>query len=81
MSHTYVQNNIHLVFSTKERQKTIPKQMRQRLWKYVSAVGQQNGILVHEVGGVEDHIHILFQLPATLPLAKAVYLLKAYPSK
>jgi len=81
MSHTYVQNNVHLVFSTKERQKTIPKQMQQRLWKYVSATGQQNGILVHEIGGMEDHIHILFQLPATLALAKAVYILKAYPSK
>jgi REP element-mobilizing transposase RayT len=81
VSHAYVQTNIHLVFSTKERLKTISKQMQQRLWKYVTAIGQQNGILVHDVGGMEDHIHILLQLPATLALAKAVYVIKAYSSK
>ena len=81
MSHSYVQNNIHLVFSTKERRKTISKQMQMRLWKYVAAIGRQNGILIHEVGGMEDHIHILLQLPAVLALAKAVLVLKAYPSK
>ncbi|HZR29853.1 MAG TPA: IS200/IS605 family transposase [Terriglobales bacterium] len=81
MSHSYVQNNIHLVFSTKERRKTISQQMQMRLWKYVAAVGRQNGILIHQVGGMEDHIHILLQLPAVLSLAKAVLVLKAYPSK
>ena len=78
MSHSYVQNNIHLVFSTKERLKTIPKEMQPRLWGYAAAICQKNGILVHEIGGMEDHIQILLQLPATLSLAKAVKDAKAY---
>ena len=81
MSHSYVQTNIHLVFSTKERSKTIPAKMQARLWRYATAVCQENAILVHEVGGMEDHIHILLQLPATLALAKAVLVIKAYSSK
>jgi hypothetical protein len=35
MSHSYSQNIIHLVFSTKNRRKTIPKQMQARLWAYM----------------------------------------------
>ena len=66
MSHSYAQNHIHLVFSTKERRKTIPKEMQQRLWRYAVAICQENGMLVHEIGGMDDHIHILLQLPATL---------------
>ena len=81
MSHSYAQNHIHLVFSTKERRKTIPKEMQQRLWRYAAAICQENGMLVHEIGGMDDHIHILLQLPATLALAKAVLVIKAYSSK
>ena len=34
-----------------------------------------------EVGGVEDHLHILLSLPSTLPISKAVQLLKGNSSK
>ena len=33
------------------------------------------------VGGTEDHIHVLLSLPATLPPAKAIQLIKAGSSK
>ena len=32
MSHTYVKNHLHLVFSTKDRQKLIPKEIQPELW-------------------------------------------------
>ena len=34
-----------------------------------------------EIGGVEDHVHILFTLPTTLSISKAVQLLKGNSSK
>ncbi len=34
-----------------------------------------------EVGGVEDHVHILLSLPATLKISTAVQLLKGNSSK
>jgi REP element-mobilizing transposase RayT len=33
------------------------------------------------IGGTENHVHILLSLPATLPLAKAMQLLKGGSSK
>ena len=34
-----------------------------------------------EIGGVEDHIHLLISLPATITIAKAMQLLKGGSSK
>ena len=34
-----------------------------------------------EIGGVEDHIHVLLSLPSTLAISKAVQLLKGNSSK
>lgn len=34
-----------------------------------------------EIGGVEDHIHVLLSLPSTLSISKAIQLLKGNSSK
>ncbi len=34
-----------------------------------------------EIGGVEDHVHILLSLPATIPVSKAMQLIKGGSSK
>ncbi len=34
-----------------------------------------------EIGGVEDHVHLLLSLPATMPVAKAMQLVKGGSSK
>ena len=81
MSHTNAQNVIHVVFSTKERRKAIPEDMQSRLWAYVAGVCQNLGIGVHAIGGLEDHLHILIQLPPSLPLAKAVSTIKSNSSR
>jgi putative transposase len=81
MPHTYSQNYLHVVFSTKERRKLITKDFQPKLWSYMAGIGRNNGFLVLANGGMEDHTHLLIQLPATLALAKAVQLLKGGSSK
>jgi putative transposase len=81
LSHTYVQNVIHVVFSTKERQKLIPSNMKDRLWSYIAGICKREKLFVHAIGGMEDHIHILLQVPPTLALAKTVRSIKANSSK
>jgi putative transposase len=76
VSHSYVQDIVHLVFSTKERRKLIPAEFRPALWAYVAGICKKNEIFVHAVGGMDDHIHSLIQIPATLTLAKAVLVIK-----
>lgn len=81
MSHTYAQNHLHVVFSTKERKKLIEKPIQPKVWSYMAGTARNHGFLVLANGGMEDHIHLLIQLPPSLALAKAVALLKANSSK
>ncbi|SRR5579884_3746415 len=81
MPHSYAQNTIHLIFSTKNRRKAIAQEMQHRLWPYISAICQENKIFVHAVGGMDDHCHVLFQLPPTMSLADVILLIKVNSSK
>ena len=81
MSHTYVQNVIHVAFSTKHRSKFISKEFQPRLWAYVAGICKNHGIFVHAVGGTDDHIHLLIQIPAPLSVAKAVLAIKSNSSR
>ena len=81
MSHTYAQNVIHVVFSTKDRRKLMPEEFRPRMWAYAVGVWKRLDILVLAVGGMEDHIHFLLQIPPTVALAKAVLAIKSNSSR
>jgi REP element-mobilizing transposase RayT len=81
MSHSFSQNHIHLIFSTKDRSETIPKEMLPRLCAYLGGICKHHEIEVLALGGTENHVHLLFHLPPKLALAKAVLLLKANSSK
>lgn len=81
MSHTYAQNVVHVVFSTKDRRKVIPGEFQPRIWAYAAGICKKLGILVHAVGGMEDHIHFLIQVPPALALAKAVLAIKSNSSR
>ena len=77
MSHTYSQNVVHVVFSTKERRKSIAAEFRPKLWAYAAGICKRHGIVVHAIGGMEDHVHLLMQIPPSLALARAVATIKA----
>ena len=81
MSHSYSSNRIHLVFSTKNREKQITEELQQKLWPYMAGIAKNHGFETIKIGGVEDHAHVLFPLPATMPLAKAIQTLKSCSAK
>jgi putative transposase len=79
--HTFSKNHIHAVFSTKDREKIIQKEIQPRLWGYMASIGRNHGMTISEIGGVEDHVHLLFHLPPSLALARAITLFKSNSSK
>src|SRR5215469_14431042 len=81
MSHTYVQNLVHVVFSTKERRKLIPLDFRPKLWAFMAGVCKSEKVLAHEIGGMDDHAHLLIQLPSTLSLSDAIQEIKTSSSR
>jgi REP element-mobilizing transposase RayT len=71
----------HCVFSTKERRGLIPADRQPDLWAYIGGIARNNGFKALTVGGTDNHCHVLLSLPATMPLAKAVQLIKGGSSK
>jgi len=59
----------------------IPAETQSQLWSFIGGIARKNGFKALIVGGTEDHVHILLSLPATMPLAKAVQLLKGASSR
>lgn len=80
MAHTYVSELIHCVFSTKERRNLISADAQPDLWAFIGGVARKNGFKAIIVGGTENHAHVLLSLPATMPLSKAVQLVKGASS-
>jgi putative transposase len=81
MSHTFIKNHLHVIFSTKERRKIIPEKVQPHLWSYMAGICRNQKMISVAIGGVDDHVHLLFHLPGTLPLSRAITLVKANSSK
>jgi putative transposase len=81
MSHSFISNRIHLVFSTAQRQHLIKIETEQKLWAYLAGIARNHGIEAFAVGGIEDHVHLLVAPPATMPISKLVQVLKANSSR
>lgn len=60
---------LHVVFSTKGREKTINSSIRPRLHGYLAQVGRDMGCDVQIVGGVADHVHLAVDFPRTITVA------------
>ena len=74
MAHTYSSLLVHCVFSTKERRNIIRDP--QLLWRYLSGIARRKGIPLAAAGGTENHVHLLLDLPTTMPIAQALQHLK-----
>ena len=81
MSHTYAQNVFHIVFSRKDRYRALDRDFRPKLWAYLTGIWKKLDIYVHAVGGMEDHIHLLIQIPPVSTLSSVVATIKANSSR
>ena len=55
--------------------------LQERLWPFLGGIARQNKMMAIQIGGVEDHVHILLSLPSTISIAKALQLIKGGSSK
>jgi putative transposase len=80
MAHTYANNFIHCVFSTKDRRALIPAARTNELYAYLGGIARDEGFSLVAAGGTANHIHLLFALPSSNSLAHAVQKLKGSSS-
>ena len=69
---TYRQIIYQVVFATKGHKRVLVKDQRDRLWAYMAEILRNHQCHVYKVNGVEDHVHLLFELHPTVALARLV---------
>ena len=81
MSHSFISQLLHCVFSTKERRSMITPELQPRLFQYMGGIARENKIKLLAAGGVDDHVHLLISMPSTISISKAMQLIKGGSSK
>lgn len=62
MANTFTQIHIQTVFAVQNRQSLIGDEWRDDLYKYMTAIIQNNDHKLLQINGMPDHVHILFGL-------------------
>ena len=81
MPHTYTNLLAHIVFSTKERYPFIKAEHEQRLYEYIGGSIRGMKCICLEIGGVEEHVHMLVKLRPTLSVSRFLEELKPTVTK
>src|SRR5579859_5478868 len=80
MANTYTSLHYHIVFSTKNRERWIGPDIEERVWAYLGGILKENKMKPLQIGGIEDHVHLLLGAPATLAPSKIAQLIKGSSS-
>jgi putative transposase len=81
MAHTFTSLLVHALFSTKDREPLIRSEIKSELYAYMGGIVKSLPGKPVLINGTNDHIHLLFVLPATLALSDFMEKLKANSSK
>ena len=72
---------VHLVFSTKNREPYITPQIETELYPYMATIFREQKSPTLAIGGVSDHLHVLFSLARVISIAEVVEAIKTSTSK
>jgi REP element-mobilizing transposase RayT len=70
----------HIVFSTKNREPIITAPIRADLYKYIGGIVRGEGGKLLEIGGVQDHIHLVVRFKSDPSVATMVKIVKSKSS-
>jgi len=76
MANTFTSLHCHVVLSTKNREPWLRQDIEDRVWSYLGGIARENDLKALQIGGIENHVHLLLGLPPTVPVSKAVQLIK-----
>lgn len=69
---SYTRGLWHIVFSTKHRQRTLEARYRRDFLAYLNGTLKGIGCFVLRINAVEDHVHILANVPPDLTISRLV---------
>lgn len=78
---TYSQLLLHIVFSTKNRQRWITPDIADRLYPYIGGIiREENGVL-YAINGIEDHVHLYLRWRADKSISDIMRIAKSRSTK
>ena len=79
--HVYSEINLHITWHVKQSLPIISPEIEPCLHKYIRSYGlRPKGVIFHEIGGTETHVHIVVSIPPTLVIADWIGKLKGASS-
>ena len=69
---THTQLLYQIVFTTKHREKTLLTEKRKELYQFVWGILKNKKCHLYQIGGVEDHIHIVTHIHQSISLASLI---------
>ncbi len=78
---SYTHLYVHIVFSTKDRSSIIPREIQNRLYRYIHGIVDAKKGVLAACGGMGDHIHLLVSLPPSKSVSEMVRDIKANSSR
>ncbi|MBD2694207.1 IS200/IS605 family transposase [Anabaena catenula] len=66
----------HIVWATKKREPLITNDIEEKFYGYLIGKADHLGCIIHAIGGIEDHIHLVVSIPPKLSIAEFVKTLK-----
>ncbi|REJ79511.1 MAG: IS200/IS605 family transposase [Acidobacteria bacterium] len=76
----YVKVWVHVVWSTKNRQPYLHKQIRPKVFEHIKTNAEAKGIHIDVIGGHKDHVHCLISLNPGQSMGETIQLLKGESS-
>jgi len=80
MGRTYTSLTYHLVFSTKYRRKIIRPDFKESLYQYIGGIIREKKGVLLEIGGIEDHVHLMAGIPSTMAVSDMLRFIKSNSS-
>ncbi len=81
MPQSLVKNYIHIIFSTKNREDTIKKEDKERVFKYMAGIVNKYECETICIGGTQNHIHALINLSKNYSLKQILQFMKGNTSR
>jgi len=69
----YAEINLHIVWHTKQNEPFLTAEVEGFVWRNIrERVVQTRGAMFHELGGIEDHVHVVVSIPPTLVISQFI---------
>ena len=76
----YVRMWVHLIWSTKNRERLLERELRPELFQHMKSNAREKSICLDTIGGYVEHAHALISLRSDQTIAKVAQLLKGESS-